>query len=79
MRRARDEGGVPWQTIRDAYGKALGNRPVLLCVDEAQNFTREGNKGANLPFGLHKGPTGLRESVPHRPALRGPRGHGTRP
>lgn len=71
MRRARDEGGVPWQTIRDAYGKVLGRRPVLLCVDEAQNFTREGNKGANLPFGLHKGPTGLRESVPIVPLYGG--------
>ena len=53
---AEREGIVPWRTIRDTFRNRLAGRPILLFVDEAQNFTKAGNGNCNMPGELHQGP-----------------------
>lgn len=52
---AEREGGVPWLTIRDVFKKVIGERPILLFVDEAQSFKNTETADDHIPRELHHG------------------------
>ena len=71
VERAEREGIVPWRTIRDAFGNRLAGRPILLFLDEAQNFTKAGNGNCNMPGELHQGPPKGEGCIPIIPVYTG--------
>ena len=71
VEKAEREGIVPWRTIRDAFGNRLAGRPILLFVDEAQNFTKAGNGNCNMPGELHQGPPKGEGCIPIIPVYTG--------
>lgn len=66
---ADKDGPVPWNVIRDEFGEMLGGRPILLFVDEAQNFEKAGNPHHAIPGSLHNGAP--RNGVPIIPVYTG--------
>lgn len=55
MEQAERDGAVPWTTLQEAFGAALNDRPILLFVDEAQTFRKNGTNHDYIPLRLHKG------------------------
>ena len=59
LERAERDGPVPWNVIEELYAERLSGRPIILFVDEAQNFRRTGERNHDgIPEELHQGPTG---------------------
>lgn len=59
LERAERDGPVPWNVIEELYAEKLSSRPIILFVDEAQNFCRTGERNHDgIPEELHQGPTG---------------------
>lgn len=55
LAQAEREGTVPWETLREVFGPAMNGRPIVLFIDEAQTFRRDGTHHDHVPLRLHKG------------------------